>query len=61
MNHFVVMEVDQPRGDTGQLEDFRLLTKRGNRISKERTYKSEPVDLRMCLDELIDVSIYHPL
>ena len=58
VNHPVAMEVDQSLSDACQLGYFQFSSKR---VTKRRTYEPELVDFRMCLDELIDVSVHHPL
>jgi hypothetical protein len=59
VNHFIVVEVDQPLSDTYQLEDL-MSSKRAKGIWKWATYKPKPVCFRAHFDELIDISLFHP-
>jgi hypothetical protein len=60
VNQAIVMEVDQPLGDVDQLEYLKSSPDRGKRGFKLGAYKLGPLCFRVRLDELIDVSVWHP-
>ena len=61
MNHPLAMNVDQPCGNICQLEGHAVVIEARMQYSEWRTYKPEPVYIRMCPNEFVDVSIHHPV
>ena len=61
MDHSLAMKVYQSLGDVHQLEDFQLSQTRGKQSRKQGTYKLEPICPWVCLNELADASVRHPV
>lgn len=61
MDHSLVMNVNQPLGNTFQLDGSEFSAKKGCRDFRRSTYEPDPVYVRMCLREVIDIPIYHPV
>ena len=60
VDHPLVMNVDQPPRDIPQLKDFVIINKARTQRFSIKTYKPEPVNIRMCLHEIVDIPMYHP-
>ena len=61
MDHTLSMKVYQSLSGVHQLEDLRLSQSRRKQSRKRGTYKSDPVCIWMCFNELVDISVCHPL
>jgi len=60
MYHRLTMHIFQPPCDVFELSEVTVHQRWLWSVPGVRTYKLKPICISMCLDELIDVPIYHP-